>query len=54
MIAYEEYEDLINNDVDLVIFDKESADALSEVAKKIGRTAKCHVKVDTGMRRIWC
>ena len=51
-VAYEEYEDLINNDVDLVIFDKESADALSEAAKKIGKTAKCHVKVDTGMRRI--
>lgn len=51
-VAYEEYEDLINNDVDLVMFDKESADILSETARKLGKTAKCHIKVDTGMRRI--
>ena len=45
-VAYEEYEDLINNDVDLVIFDKESADAVSEAAKKIGKN--CQVPRKSG------
>ena len=47
-----EYEDLIRNDITATIYDFESAVLLSETALKMGRTAKVHVAVDTGMGRI--
>ena len=47
-----EYEDLIRNDITATIYDLESAVLLSETALKMGRTAKVHVAVDTGMGRI--
>lgn len=47
-----EYEDLIRNDITATIYDLESAALLSETALKMGRTAKVHVAVDTGMGRI--
>lgn len=47
-----EYEDLIRNDITATIYDLESAVLLSETALNMGRTAKVHVAVDTGMGRI--
>ncbi len=48
----DEYETLVNNEVAATVFDYETAKALSEVAKRLGKKALCHIKVDTGMRRI--
>ena len=48
----EEYPLLIENDIDATVFDIEAARALSDEAKRQGKRAGCHIKVDTGMRRI--
>ncbi len=47
-----EYPLLIENDITAVCFDKETAEELSYAAKKTGKNALCHIKSDTGMRRI--
>jgi len=48
----ESYEDAVKYDVDLAIYDKESAYALSKEALKQGKTCDIHIKLDTGMGRI--
>lgn len=47
-----EYETLVENEIDATIFDYETAKELNRTALKLGKTAYCHIKVDTGMRRI--
>jgi alanine racemase len=51
-VAPEEYESLVKHKLDATVFDTETAVQLSEAAKKLNMTAYCHIKVDTGMRRI--
>lgn len=51
-VAPEEYEILVRHKLDATVFDMETAQQLSDVAKKLNMTAYCHIKVDTGMRRI--
>lgn len=51
-IAPEEYNILIENEVDAAIFDYETAKELNDAAEKLGKKALCHIKLDTGMRRI--
>ncbi len=46
------YEDMIRNDVCLTVFREDMIKELSACAWKIGKTAKVHIKVDTGMSRI--
>lgn len=46
------YEDMIRNDVRLTVFREDMIKELSACAQKIGKTAKVHIKVDTGMTRI--
>ncbi len=48
----EEYRLLIANDIEAVVFDFETAAALSDTAVKINHEALCQIAVDTGMRRI--
>ena len=48
----EQYEELIKYDITPCIFRDDNINALNEVAKKLGKTVKVHVKVDTGMGRI--
>lgn len=48
----DEYEVLVDNEVAATVFDYETARQLDEVAKKLGKKAICHIKIDTGMRRI--
>ena len=48
----EDYEETIKNNIIFTVFDKEMAQELNNAALKLGSTAKCHIKVDTGMRRI--
>ena len=45
-------EALIMEDVTLTVFDYETAETLSIMAERLGKTVKVHIKVDTGMGRI--
>ena len=47
-----EYEDLLNYDVTQAVFDVEKAESLSLLAEKMGKKARVHIKVDSGMGRI--
>lgn len=48
----EQYDLVVEYDVAQTIFQYEMAEALSEEAKRQGKTAKIHIKLDTGMTRI--
>ena len=48
----EHFTELIENDIRPAIFTAEDAEILSETALKLGKKAKLHIKVDTGMSRI--
>lgn len=45
-------EELINNDIEQTVYDLEYAKKLSDVAEKLGKKAKIHIALDTGMGRI--
>ena len=47
-----EYEDLINYDITQAVFDVEKCRSLSLLAEKMGKKARVHIKVDSGMHRI--
>ena len=47
-----EYEAAVNNDITLAIYDAEEGELLSKTALKLGKKAKVHIKVDSGMSRI--
>ena len=51
-ISRDEYEDAIKEKITFAIFSKEMAEAVSKCAEKLGCTACCHIKVNTGMNRI--
>lgn len=51
-VNVDEYETLVKNQVTATVFDYETAAELDEVAGRLGMKALCHIKVDTGMRRI--
>ena len=46
------YEELVEQDIRPAIYTYDDAEALSQVAEKLGKKAKIHIKVDTGMSRI--
>lgn len=46
------YEDLIRHDIRPAVFRGDTVDELSECARKIGKSVRVHVKVDTGMTRV--
>lgn len=48
----DDLEMLISNDIMLVVFNKEFAMQISDVATKVSKKAKIHIKLDTGMSRI--
>ena len=48
----ENWETALTNDLTLTLFDTETAQALERLLCKMERTAKVHIKVDTGMSRI--
>lgn len=48
----DEYATLVENEVAVTVFDYETAQQLDAAAASLGKTAFCHIKVDTGMRRI--
>lgn len=46
------YDDAINNDITLAIYDYALAEKLNQVAKNMNKKAKVHIKVETGMNRL--
>lgn len=48
----DEYKILVENEVAVTVFDYETARQLDAAAAVLNKTALCHIKVDTGMRRI--
>lgn len=48
----EYFEDAINNDITLTIYNYEHAAKLNSMAKKMNRIANVHIKVETGMNRL--
>lgn len=47
-----EYEDAIKENITLAVLTKEMAEDVSACAVKLGCTAHCHIKINTGMNRI--
>lgn len=51
--VFEEYFDrMIENNIDLALFDLNTAKLLNSHAEKLGKKARVHIKADTGMGRI--
>ena len=48
----EEYEEMIEREIRITVFRESDAEAVSAAAERLHRTAKIHIKVDTGMNRI--
>lgn len=46
------YGDMIRDDIRMAVFREDMLSELAEAAMKIGKQAKIHIKVDTGMNRI--
>ena len=46
------YEDLIRHDIRFTVFRQDTVEELSACARRTGKSAKVHVKVDTGMSRV--
>lgn len=47
-----EYETVINNNITLALLTTKMAEDISVCAEKLGKKAKCHIKINTGMNRI--
>lgn len=50
--AFEDYGQLIGNGIIQTVFNYHQADILDKVAASLGKKARIHVKVDTGMNRL--
>lgn len=51
-ITFDQVADSVDNDFDQCVYSVSILNALSEYAKRVGKTAKVHIKADTGMGRI--
>lgn len=49
---HELFREAIAREIILTVYNREGAEAISEEAKNLGRVAKVHVKIDTGMGRL--
>lgn len=52
VVLEDEYKAAIENEISLCVTNTDTAVKISQIAKKIGKNAKIHVKLDTGMGRI--
>ena len=52
VVLDDEYKKAIENEISLCVANFETATEISEIAKSIGKNAKIHIKLDTGMGRI--
>lgn len=46
------YRELIEENIELTVFRKDTVEQLSALARQLNKTVKVHVKIDTGMHRI--
>ncbi len=46
------YEELIAREISMTIFREDTPEELNDASQKVGKKAKIHIKVDTGMNRI--
>ena len=51
-VPEEVFKDCIKNNLELTVYDKESAKKLSQIAKEENKKANIHIKIDTGMNRL--
>lgn len=51
MIDNQQLEWAIENDIEFFVFERDRLEAAQKTAKRIGKTAKIHVEVETGMNR---
>ncbi len=48
----ERFAEAIKNDIRITVFDADTGRKIAEKAREIGKTARVHIKLDTGMNRI--
>lgn len=48
----EQIEESLRNDLELTLYARRNVEVLSEVARRLGKVARAHIKVDTGMGRV--
>lgn len=48
----DQYEEMLLSDIRPTVYMEEMADEISRIAVKLGKTARLHIKIDTGMGRI--
>ena len=46
------HESIITHDIDVVVYDLETAQIINDAAQRIGKPAQVHVKIDTGLSRM--
>lgn len=46
------FKEAITNDIILTVYNREGAEEISSEAEKLGKVAKVHIKIDTGMGRL--
>lgn len=51
-VSRDEYEEVIQNDITFALLTEEMANDVSDCAARLGMTARCHIKINTGMNRI--
>lgn len=51
-VPQEQFSELIRHDIDITVYSTDKAKILSQEAMTQGKTAKVHIKLDTGMSRI--
>lgn len=49
---HQQYEDLLKYDISQTVFQYDMAKRLSDIAVSLGKQAKIHIKIDTGMTRL--
>lgn len=47
-----DYKDVVQHDIEVVVYDLETVQALDAAARMVGKPARVHLKIDTGMHRL--
>ncbi|MFA6305503.1 MAG: alanine racemase [Candidatus Gracilibacteria bacterium] len=50
-VALSDLEEVLNLDLRVVVYNKETVERLGEIAEKLGKKAKIHIKIETGNNR---
>lgn len=52
LVSGEQLEEAVKNHITITLFDINTAKKIAEVANKLGKVSKIHIKIDSGLRRI--